>query len=74
VLRVMVFKPSRPSVGSAPKEEGQNPRAVNQFGTRPPGWWDNVDRSTAPAPQSKPVTPPHASWRTKRRRWHPGLG
>ena len=53
----MVFKPSRPSVGSARKEEGQNPRAVNQIGTRPPGRWDNARRSTAPAPQSKPVTP-----------------
>jgi hypothetical protein len=53
----MVFKPSRPSVGSTRKKEGQNPRAVNQIGTRPPGRWDNARRSTAPAPQSKPVTP-----------------
>ena len=53
----MVFKPSRPSVGSTRKEEGQNPRAVNQIGTRPPGRWGDARRSTAPAPQSKPVTP-----------------
>ena len=53
----MVFKPSRPSVGSTRKEEGQNPRAVNQIGTRPPGRWNDARRSTAPAPQSKPVTP-----------------
>ena len=45
------------SVGSARKEEGQNPSAVNQIGTRPPGRWGNARRSTAPAPQSKPVTP-----------------
>ena len=57
VLRVMVFGPSRPSVGSARKERGLEPRAVNQIGTRPPGRWRNARRSTAPAPQSKPVTP-----------------
>jgi len=50
------FKPSRPSVGSAPKDEGENPRAVTQITTQPPGRWDNAGRSTAPAPQSKPVT------------------
>jgi hypothetical protein len=46
-----------PSVGCAPKEEGTYPRAVNQIGTRPPSRWGNARRSTAPAPQSKPVTP-----------------
>ena len=50
------FKPSRPSVGSAPKDEGENPRAVTQITTQPSGRWDNAGRSTAPAPQSKPVT------------------
>jgi hypothetical protein len=69
------FTPFRPFVGCAPKEEGENPRAVNQIGTRPPGRWCNARSSTAPAPQSKPVTPaPLASWRRLRRRWHPGLG
>jgi hypothetical protein len=53
----MIFKPSRPSVGSARKEEGQNPSAVNQVGTRPPGRWGNARRSTAPAPQSKTSNP-----------------
>ena len=56
-VRVMVIRPSRPSVGSARKKEGKNPRAFNQIGTRPPGRWGNARRSTAPAPQSKPVTP-----------------
>jgi hypothetical protein len=56
VLRVMVFGPSRPSVGSARQEEGYNPRAFNQVGTRPPGRWGYACRSRAPAPQSKPVT------------------
>jgi hypothetical protein len=74
VVRVMVFGPSRPSVGSARKERGLEPRAVNQIGTRPPGRWRDARRSTAPAPQSKPVTPsPRASWRRSRRRWHLGL-
>ena len=41
----------------ARKGRGQNPRAFNQIGTRPPGRWGNARRSTAPAPQSKPVTP-----------------
>jgi hypothetical protein len=57
VLRILVFGPSRPSVGSARKERGLEPRAVNQIGTRPPGRWGNARRSAAPAPQSKPVTP-----------------
>ena len=34
-----------------------DPRACNQTGTQPPGRWDNADRSTATAPQSKPVGP-----------------
>ena len=38
-------------------KRGQNPRAFNQVGTRPPGRWGNAHRSRAPAPQSKPVTP-----------------
>lgn len=38
---------------------GQQPRAFGQIETRPPGRWGNAGRSTAPAPQSKPVT--HAS-------------
>jgi len=50
---------SRPSVESARKEEGENPRAVNQLGTRPPSRWSDARGSTTPAPQSKPVT--HAS-------------
>ena len=53
----MVVKPSRPSGGSARKGRGLEPPRVNQVGTRPPGRWGNADRSTAPAPQSKPVTP-----------------
>lgn len=39
---VMAFKPSRPSVGSAREEEGENPHAVNQPGTRPPKQWRNA--------------------------------
>src|SRR5207248_5030476 len=35
------------------------PERSDPFGTRPPGRWGNARRSTAPAPQSKPVT--HAS-------------
>jgi hypothetical protein len=38
---------------------GLEPRASNEIGTRPPGRGGNACRSTAPAPQSKPVT--HAS-------------
>ena len=38
---------------------GLEPRALNEVETRPPCRWDNAGRSTAPAPQSKPVT--HAS-------------
>ena len=38
---------------------GLEPRAFGQIETRPPGRWGNAGRSTAPAPQSKPVT--HAS-------------
>jgi hypothetical protein len=35
-VRVIVFTPSRPSIGVAQKEEGKNPRAFNHVGTRPP--------------------------------------
>jgi len=58
-VRVMLSRPSRPSIESARKEEGENPRAFNQLGTRPPSRCGDARRSTAPAPQSKPVT--HAS-------------
>ena len=54
---MIVFSSSRPSIGVARKEEGDNARAFNQIGTKPPGRWDNADRRTATAPQSKPVTP-----------------
>jgi len=53
---VMAFWASRLSVGSARKEEGY-PRAFTEIGTRPPDRWGNAGRSTAPAPQSKPVAP-----------------
>ena len=46
-----------PLVGPRGKEQGVDPRAFNQVGTQPPGRWGNARRSTAPAPQSKPVTP-----------------
>ena len=36
---------------------GLRPRALNQVGTKPRGRWGNADRSPAPAPQSKSVTP-----------------
>jgi hypothetical protein len=72
-VRVMLFRPSRPSVGSARKGRGLEPLArsirlgrVHRAGGVPPV------ESTAPAPQSTPVTPPLASRRKKRRRWHPG--
>jgi hypothetical protein len=39
------------------RNEGQNPRAVNQIGTRSPAPWSNARKTTSPAPQSKPVTP-----------------
>ena len=45
------------SVGSARKEEGQNPSAVNQIGTRPPGRWGNARRSTAPPAAVKTSNP-----------------
>jgi hypothetical protein len=57
-IPVIVFMPFHPSVENARKEEGENPRAFNQIGTRPPGRWGNARRAT-PAPQSKPVA--HAS-------------
>ena len=46
-----------PLVGHAKRKRGQNPRAFNHVGTQPPSRWVNAHRSTAPAPQSKPVTP-----------------
>ncbi len=36
---------------------GLEPSTFDRIETRPPGWWGNACRSTAPAPQSKPVTP-----------------
>ena len=56
-LRVIVLTSSRPSVASAQKEEGENPRAFNQIETTPPGRRGNAGRSGTPTPQSKPVTP-----------------
>ena len=56
------------------ERRGPEPPRGQQIETRPPGRWGNARRSTAPAPQSKPVTPPRASWRRSRRRWHSGLG
>ena len=41
----------------AERKRGQNPRAFNHVGTQPPSRWGNARRSTAPAPQSRPVTP-----------------
>ena len=41
----------------AERKRARNPRAFNQVGTRPPSRWGNARRSTARAPQSKPVTP-----------------
>ena len=50
--------PSRPSGGSARKGRGaRTPARFNHEETRPPGRWVNARRNTAPAPQSKPVTP-----------------
>ncbi len=37
------LSPSVLSVGCAPKEQGEDPRAVNQIGTRPPGRCDKLD-------------------------------
>jgi hypothetical protein len=48
-----------PLLGPRAKEEGENPSASNQIGTRPTSRWDNAPTSRAPAPQSKPVV--HAS-------------
>ena len=39
------------------RNEHEDPRAFRHIGTRPPGRWGNARRSTAPAPQSKPVIP-----------------
>jgi hypothetical protein len=58
-VRFMIFKPSRPSIGSCARRRGVEPPRFNQIETRPPGQWGNACRRTAPAPQSKPVT--HAS-------------
>ena len=54
-VRAIVFTPFHPSVETARKEEGENPRAFNQIETKPPGRWGNARRANAPAPQSKPV-------------------
>jgi len=50
------WKPSRPSVGSARKEEGKNPRAIGQIGTRPPGRWDHAREARRRPRSQKPVT------------------
>src|SRR5207245_4237646 len=47
--------PFRPLAGPRGKEEGENPRAVDQIGARSPGRWG--DAVEAPALQSKPVAP-----------------
>jgi hypothetical protein len=51
---VMLIKPSR---GSARKGRGLEPRRVHLGRDAATGRWGNAHRSTAPAPQSKPVTP-----------------
>src|SRR6266566_1259496 len=51
----MVLRPSVPPAGPRGKEEGENPRAVDQIGARSPGRWG--DAVEAPALQSKPVAP-----------------
>ena len=61
--RPVLFRPRHdlqafPSLCSV-RAEGRGlepPSAFNEIGTRPPGRWGNASRSTAPAPQSKPVT------------------
>ena len=62
------------SVGSARKEEGQNPSAVNQIGTRPPGRWGNARRCTAPPAAVKTSNPRLSPRDRSRRRWQPGSG
>ena len=57
----IVFSPCRhlqafPSLHCG-RAEGRGPRPRALIGTKPPGRSDNADRSPAPAPQSKPVTP-----------------
>jgi len=37
------------------RQRARTPEAVNQIEARSPGRWDDARRSTAPAPQSKPV-------------------
>ena len=54
-VRVVIFKPSRLSIGTRGRKKARDPARL--IGTKPPGRWDNADRSPAPAPQSKPVTP-----------------
>src|SRR5437667_9105557 len=51
----MVLRLSVPRAGPRGKEEGENPRAVDQIGARSPGRWG--DAVEAPAQQSKPVAP-----------------
>jgi hypothetical protein len=54
-IRVVIFEPSRPSIGVARKEEGQGPRPFDRDEATGPG--ELTRRGPAPAPQSKPVTP-----------------
>lgn len=58
-IGLMVFGPSRPSVGSARTKEGRNPARSIRLRTRPPGRWSNAHRGTASVPLSRPLT--HAS-------------
>ena len=46
-----------PLLGPRGRERARTPRALNRVKTKPPCRWGNADRSPAPAPQSKPVTP-----------------
>ena len=55
LLDVMVLRPSVPLAGPRGREEGENPRAVDQIEARSPGRWG--DAVEAPALQSKPVAP-----------------
>jgi hypothetical protein len=56
-VRVIVFTFPIPSVGTARKEEGENPDAFNHIGTRPPGRWDNARRSRSTGPAVKTSNP-----------------
>lgn len=64
VSRVIVFSAFPSLYGGRTEGEGpRTPERSNRVGTKPPSRWDIAGRTTAPAPQSKPVTQPHASWR-----------